>query len=421
MKKLFCICLLAAMPLAAAVDKKNLWRGWVQPYPGVVITLDGKPVAPRLIKRDNTMALVELPLPSGSAELVFAAPDYSPRTVEALPYIGGDLPLVALDRAASSLSLYKYYRTGSQPKSVRFIDKDRIVLPLLDAPGIDVIDIHSGARSRIAPPEHAAKNGFVESLVVPERNELWVSQMTTNTAYAFSLNDLAFKGGVKVSGSWGKVLAWDPVSRQVIFSNWNGRNVSIIDPETMRETASFPAGGFPRGLVLSDDASRLYVCQYGKNTDADARGRLAVIDMKTRTIMKEFANPGAKRHILRDAARKLILVSDMARAWIELYDEDSLKLIKTIPVFSHPNTIALSPDGKFLYVSCRGPNNPKSYYLKGLQMGRLLIIDMETQAVAESIEGGNQCTGLDVSPDGTHIVLTDFLDNAVRVYRRRGN
>ena len=72
-------------------------------------------------------------------------------------------------------------------------------------------------------------------------------------------------------------------------------------------------------------------------------------------------------------------------------------------------------------MSCRGPNNPHSYYLKGLQMGRLLIIDMDSRAVIESIEGGNQCTGLDVSPDGSHIVLTDFLDNAVRVYRRRGN
>jgi DNA-binding beta-propeller fold protein YncE len=41
-----------------------------------------------------------------------------------------------------------------------------------------------------------------------------------------------------------------------------------------------------------------------------------------------------------------------------------------------------------------------------------------TRKVIEEIEGGNQPTGLDVSPDGKYVVSTDFLDHAMRVYER---
>ena len=109
-------------------------------------------------------------------------------------------------------------------------------------------------------------------------------------------------------------------------------------------------------------------------------------------------------------------VSDMARSQVYFIYE-SAKAAET-KVFSNPNTIAESPDGKFLYVSCRGHNNPKSYLVKGPDFGKLMVIDIATREVVEEIEAGNQPTGLDVSPDGKYIVLTDFLDNAMRVYER---
>ena len=94
-------------------------------------------------------------------------------------------------------------------------------------------------------------------------------------------------------------------------------------------------------------------------------------------------------------------------------------LLKKINVYSHPNTIQLSPDNRYLYVSCRGPNNPKSYLIKGFHMGRIYVIDTVSLEIQEFWEGGNQCTGLDVSHDGSKIVFSDFLDNAIRVYLKK--
>jgi sugar lactone lactonase YvrE len=81
-----------------------------------------------------------------------------------------------------------------------------------------------------------------------------------------------------------------------------------------------------------------------------------------------------------------------------------------------PNTIDLSPDGRVLFVSNRGRNNPTSYYLPGPEWGSVLLIDTETGEMLDAIVGGNQTTGLEVSDDGTLLAFSDLLDDRVVVY-----
>jgi len=80
------------------------------------------------------------------------------------------------------------------------------------------------------------------------------------------------------------------------------------------------------------------------------------------------------------------------------------------------NTIALSPDGATLYVSSRGPNNLKNYTFKGPAFGKVYAVDTTTLTIKDWAWGGNQPTGLDVSPDGTRIVFSNFLDDTVEMY-----
>ena len=76
----------------------------------------------------------------------------------------------------------------------------------------------------------------------------------------------------------------------------------------------------------------------------------------------------------------------------------------------------IGPDGRVLYMSNRGKDNPKTYYIPGPEWGTILAIDTTTGTILDAIVGGNQCTGLDVSPDGTLLAFSDFLDNKIRVY-----
>jgi DNA-binding beta-propeller fold protein YncE len=83
---------------------------------------------------------------------------------------------------------------------------------------------------------------------------------------------------------------------------------------------------------------------------------------------------------------------------------------------SHPNTIDLSSDAKYLYVSNRGQNSPNGYNQYGPDYGSILIFDTKTGRAVDAIIGGNQTTGLDVSPDGKLLAFTDFQDARVQLY-----
>jgi hypothetical protein len=414
-------------------------RFYLQPYGGTMLSLGTTQAAYTLLKTENSLGLLTLnveagglaqtgnALKTGSSEL----PELRISKAGYEPYsIGlGDLrsaqeagspAFIVLKKRDSSYAFQRVLATGRQPKSVRFIDDSRVAVALLEGTGIDIVDVHSGRSQRIAPPPpYAGRLGFVESLVLAERDELWVSQMTTGSVHVFRLSTLAYKATIRSSGVWGKVLAYNPVLDRVFFSNWVSQDISVIDPDSYREERRVDCGAVPRGMAFSEDGRFMYLAQY--EVRGKAIGRLLKVDLSSMAIVARLGAEGSKRHIVTDAKRRLLYVSDMARDIIEVYDLRDDGLIASIAVGAKPNTIELSPDGRLLYVSCRGPNNPdRGYLYKGYEFGRVYVLDTESLSVREWWEGGNQPTGLDVSPDGRLVVFSDFLDDRLRVYRREG-
>jgi DNA-binding beta-propeller fold protein YncE len=97
-------------------------------------------------------------------------------------------------------------------------------------------------------------------------------------------------------------------------------------------------------------------------------------------------------------------------------DARNLALVHVYEAYFNPNTIDLSSDGRFLFVSCRGPNNTASYMLRSPKNGKVMIFDTGKKSLVATLEGGNQPTGLAVSSDDNYLVFTNFLDNNFEVY-----
>lgn len=214
-------------------------------------------------------------------------------------------------------------------------------------------------------------------------------------------------------------MAYNHANNRVYVSNWISRDISVINPLSYTEELKIPVAAVPRGMAFSKDGLYMYCAQFEDDT-GKSRCRLIKKNLTDFKTLTEAGSKGAKRHIVTDYRKGRLYVSDMFNSCIEVYSLEKDSLIASIPVFNNPNTIVLSPDGRRLYVSCRGPNHPeKGYEHKGLVTGRLDIIDTHLLTRIESIEAGNQPTGLDVSKDGVLIVLSDFLDDRVRLFRFR--
>lgn len=411
---------------AGEAAKNCQLRLQVQPYAPAVFTLDGKELKARFSKHDKTLAQAELTLPNrpaGEDSLLLTVTDRKTGgsrliTVALTAEKVAETPLVFIDNPAARHRFVRRIATGKQPKSAMFISDRQVILPLLDDNHVEVIDIVTGQTRRLElPAQYAKRGGFVESVRVPTRGEFWVSQMKAAAIHRFAADTLEYRGTIHVSGAWTKVLAYDAVRNLVYASNWNSADISVVSVQELKEIRKIKLGSVPRGMAFSADGNTMVAAMFGGKSDSDQAGGTALIDLGTQKITKTIIAGGAHRHAVRlRTGKDVFAVSDMAKS--RVYFIENYKKVAETKVFSNPNTIVESPDGKYLYVSCRGHNNPKSFLIKGPDFGKVMVIDLSTRKVIEEIEGGNQPTGLDVSPDGKYIVSTDFLDHAMRVYER---
>ena len=123
----------------------------------------------------------------------------------------------------------------------------------------------------------------------------------------------------------------------------------------------------------------------------------------------------AMRHIVLSEDEKTAYVSDMFHRAVYEINLTEFKIKRTVKVFNNPNTIALLKN-RWLFVSCRGPNNQSDYTKRSPVDGKIYVIDTSTMKTETTITGGNQPTGLALSPDGQLLCFSNFQDATIEVW-----
>ena len=317
-----------------------------------------------------------------------------------------------LERSDSKLKLVGETATGRWPKGVMFHpNQPSLLVTLLGGIGIDRIFFPALVPRETLRLETSKQKitGFVEFCTFPKRREIWISQMLTNEVHILDMETLQKVGSIRVQGVWPKVICTDLDEGYAYVSNWESRSISVIDTETRKETFIIPVSGIPRGLTITREGI-LYVCLFD-------RGDIEVINMKTFTRIKTIPlGPGAKRHIVLDELQDLAYVSDMATGRVTKLSLKTGKPLASLWVGSNPNTLALTTDGRYLFVSIRGRNHSEDYQKKGPEFGKIEVIDTTSFTMIDWVWGRNQPTGLTLSPDNRYMAFTDFLDDNLEVY-----
>ena len=374
------------------------------------IDIDGKTVVPQKVNQ----FLKKTNLSYGEHQFVIRSDGYKDKNTKLVINKSTSELEIKLEKKDSMLEQLAVIKTGMHPKSVEFTpDGKYMVSALLEGTGVDLISAESNTFvKKIEFPEKYAKlRNFVEVVFLPEKNEMWVSQMAANAVHVVDMKDFTYKMTIPTQGIWTKIIAFSNDHKLAFASNWESHDISVIDVEQHKVIKKIKVAGIPRGMAVTLDNKFVYVCIFSS-------GEMQKIDLSSLTIVKTLKFPkGAKRHIILDKKRNLFYVSDMYRGSIYVISPVDDKVIKEIPVDSKLNTAKLTPDGKYIFVSSRGPNNKESYLLKGPIFGKVFVIDTTTYEIKEWIWGRNQPTGLDISPDGKKMVFTNFLNDEIEVYR----
>ena len=312
-----------------------------------------------------------------------------------------------LDKENQLLHKIAEWRSGGAPKQVAFTPNgEELWVTQLVGAGVEIFDPKTGElQGFVDLPD----GGSVEIIFNREGTLAYVSQMETASVYEINVSTREIIRNLDTEGSWSKVMVLSPDEKTLWVSNWSSNDVSEIDLSTGEVTERMRSVVTPRGLWVTPDGLKLYVAGF-------ENGDIEVFDLTNRESTVIHRTGGAMRHLAGNAETGILYASELGKDYILSVDTATDEVEIFAYVDNVPNTIDLSPDGKVLYVSSRGRNNSESYHLIGPEWGSIAVIDTATGDYLDAIIGGNQPTGLDVSPDGTMLAYSDFLDHRITVY-----
>jgi YVTN family beta-propeller protein len=187
---------------------------------------------------------------------------------------------------------------------------------------------------------------------------------------------------------------------RIIQTNSAGDDVSIIDPATNKVVGTITGIEVNHGAAAAPDGSRYYISNEGRST-------LDVVDRKTLAITRSIPLSGHPNNIAisKDGRRVYVSIA-VAPGSVDVIDIESLANVKTIPAKGAVHNTYVTPDGK--------------YVISGSIQGKTItVIDQKTETPVWWLEmdQGIRPMAFLTNPDGStkwiFVQLTAFNGFAV--------
>ncbi|WP_421415076.1 YncE family protein [Serratia plymuthica] len=186
-----------------------------------------------------------------------------------------------------------------------------------------------------------------------------VADATTDTLYITGLGessvvwvvdgkDLTLRTTITDTGKYGTGLALDAAAGRLYVTNADGELVTI-DTKTnkvlTRKKLDESKEHFFLNLSLDPATHRAFI------TDSK-QAQVLVVDTRNGTVLSKIEVPESLA-VLFNPARNEVYVTHRKAGEVSVIDAISYKLLNTLKTPTHPNSLALSPDGQTLYVSVK--------------------------------------------------------------------
>ena len=250
----------------------------------------------------------------------------------------------------------------------------------------------------------------------------------------------------------GATVAWSAAHGQerprgaVVVSNMNDNTAMILDAESGRTLATLPTGEGPHEVAVSHNGLRAVISNYGVRgkpghtltlidlakldtirtidlheyqrphgmvflpgdsllaVTSEVSRAVLIVDLRDGRVIATRPSSGRGTHMLGLSARgDRIVMGNIADGTITVLDPLGSDSGRVIRVAAQPEGVAMSPDGAFAWA---GSNRDSV----------VLVVDLRTGVVADTLRGFGLPYRMAVSPDGRTAVVTDPVQARVRVF-----
>lgn len=217
----------------------------------------------------------------------------------------------------------------------------------------------------VTTPEDGKKDALPSGLAVsPDGKRLWAARVLADDVLEIDLETKKVVAAVPV-GTHPYRPVFSPDGRTLAVTNWGGASVTLVDPASATVIATLPTDDHPTDAVFSADGRALFVAEANRN-------RVAAIDVGDRKVVRQIAvamgpgGPGtASAEALPDGStpNALALSPDGRMLFVANADDDAVVVVEVgknlaasrasgfIPSGWYPSALGIAADGKTLYVA----------------------------------------------------------------------
>ena len=358
----------ASVALAGGWRKVAIWAGVVKPGP----TQDGKAIvlpsgwkitpAGRHLKLPGDMVMKIVPGPDGKTLFVNTAGwhDHSANVIDAAAErvtqsvnVGKNWTGLAFHPAAGTLvassggPVSRQFAELAGARGVPAEAMEAIKLPLLQW------SYQGGelrARPSLAIAGLADTDRFVSGLTFGPDGALYAVNIQNDTVYRLGGGDDKTQVAARV-GYRPYAAALAPDGKQLAVSNWGDESVSLLDAATLKGLAKVKVGSHPNELVYGRDG-RLFVANAGSNSVSVIRGERVVETIKTSLDPQAPVGSTPSALALTPDGRRLYVANSDNNdvAVIDIAEARESRVLGFIPTAWYPTAVAVSADGKKIFV-----------------------------------------------------------------------
>lgn len=136
-------------------------------------------------------------------------------------------------------------------------------------------------------------------------------------------------------------LALAARNARVIQTNSAGDNVYVIDPASNQVAGVIHGIEVPHGVTIAPDGSRLYITEESTST-------LDVVDSKTLKVAKKIPLSGRPNNVaVTNDGRQVYVGIAQAPGAVDIIDTVALTKVKSIPVDGAIHNVYVTPDGRY--------------------------------------------------------------------------
>jgi len=202
-------------------------------------------------------------------------------------------------------------------------------------------------------------------------------------------------------------IAISPDGREAAVVAYGGRTIDIFDVATRskRRTIDLSPNEGPHGLVWLPDGRLVATTERSRS--------VAVVDTRARDVVTSIATGQPGTHMIAISPdRRRAYTANIPAGTVTVIDLEGRRKLKDLAVGGRPEGIAVSPDGRTLWVAD----------LEGARVQAFDTSDVERNAPIKPIadvKTGNRPIRVLVSPDGRFAVTSNFVDGTLTVIDAR--